>query len=292
MARPNLPPPAPGAELAIRYVPVADVVRADSNPKDHAHDLIQASIIERGFAEPVLLDERTGKLVAGHGRLAALRSLEEHTARGNPAKGKGVDDRGVPRGIGVDDEGRWLLPVVHGWASRNDADAEAYLVASNRLVELGGWDERTLAELLENVSNVEPDLLDLTGYSADDLADLVAELEERAPDYPGAELADPPEGVRGRDGDSGDTDANTKRTNGLDDLRDEYETSETRMIVLFFQGARYVWMVEQLAKLGKRYGVDSNADAVMRLVEDAVEEQAPAIPDVPEEEAPAGDTEA
>src|SRR5699024_4514124 len=117
----------------IEYLPLEDIPDADRNPKHHDEPRIAGSISKFGFADAPILDERTGKLVAGHGRKGDL--LARQAAGKEP-----------PEGIVVDDAGRWLIPVQRGWASRSDEDAAAFLVAHNRLTETGGWDDRALAE--------------------------------------------------------------------------------------------------------------------------------------------------
>lgn len=165
----------------IEYLPVVDVVAAERNPKGHDEAGIDASLGAFGYTEPILLDERTGRLVAGHGRLQALARAAAKAAGKSP-KAKAA---AVPDGIIVDDEGRWLVPVVRGWASLSDAHAEAYLVASNRLTERGGWDERALAALLGDIDVADPNLLAATGYSDTDLAGLLERLAAGNIDEPG-----------------------------------------------------------------------------------------------------------
>lgn len=148
------------------YMPVEAIARAAVNPKMHATSVIETSIDRFGFVEPMTLDERTGRLVAGHGRLDALLAADSD----------GETPEGCVRGAG----GELLAPVSRGWASRDDAEAEAYLIASNRTTEIGGWDPRALAPLLERVEATSS--LIGTGYTSTDLAAL---LERNAgPDAP------------------------------------------------------------------------------------------------------------
>ena len=141
----------------IDYQPISDVKGAERNPKQHSPEL--GSAIDRfGFADGVILDERTGRLVAGHGRLERLKLMQE----------EGQD---APDGVRVI-KGKWLLPVQRGWSSRSDKEAEAFLVAHNRLTEQGGWDDRALFELLEQF---EGD--DLAGLGVDET--YLGELQER-----------------------------------------------------------------------------------------------------------------
>jgi site-specific DNA-methyltransferase (adenine-specific) len=66
------------------------------------------------------------------------------------------------------------VPVLRGWASVSDVQAEAYLAASNRLVELGGWDEAELGALLADVSAVDAALAEVAGFDGAELARLLA----------------------------------------------------------------------------------------------------------------------
>lgn len=153
------------SERRIVYTPLADVVPAEVNPKQHHFDGIKASLATFGYTEPILLDERTGRLIAGHGRLEALAGMH---AAGEAA----------PAGVQVSDDGSWLVPVVHGWASGSDEEARAYLIASNRLVESGGWDEGALADMLTDIAGTDERLLAATGYTLPDLDALLASLSD------------------------------------------------------------------------------------------------------------------
>ncbi|GAA1281326.1 DNA modification methylase [Saccharothrix xinjiangensis] len=147
----------------VGYVPLPDVQLAPRNPKAHDATAIARSIGHFGFAELPLVDERTGRLVAGHGRYDQLVALKAGGAT-------------PPDGVRVGDDGEWEMPVVRGWASRSDEDAEAYLIASNNITTIGGWDERLLAELLGDLADSQ--LLELTGFDADGLEDLLASIQE------------------------------------------------------------------------------------------------------------------
>lgn len=148
----------------IEYMPLEHLQPAARNPKRHADDAIAASIDRFGYVEPIVLDERTGRLVAGHGRLESLRAAAD---RGDAP----------PDGIRAA-RGGWAVPVLRGWASVDDAHAEAYLAASNRLVELGGWDDTELAALLAGVTAVDADLADIAGWNDQQLADLLATVQD------------------------------------------------------------------------------------------------------------------
>jgi DNA modification methylase len=151
------------SDRRIEYRPLSAILSATSNPKRHDIDGVRRSIGRFGFTQPALLDERTGRLVAGHGRLEALTALRE-------------SGQSPPAGIQVQGD-EWMVPVVCGWASRSDAEADAYLVADNRYTELGGWDAGELAALVGSIAEVDAELAHLTGFSDDDLAELLGEGE-------------------------------------------------------------------------------------------------------------------
>lgn len=140
----------------IVYMPLSELTSAARNPKLHDEAGIRASIQQHGMAEPPLIDERTGRLAAGHGRRDQLVALR--AAGGRPPGGVRVDEA----------SGEWLVPVVRGWASTSDAAAEAYLIGSNKLTMIGGWDEGTLVAMLADLA--EEGMLELTGFVEDELA--------------------------------------------------------------------------------------------------------------------------
>lgn len=164
------------ADRRVEYMPIAEIEPAARNPKRHAAEAIAASVDRFGLAELPLIDERTGRLVAGHGRLDDLLVRRR-------------DGEEPPAGVrlGPGGAGDWLVPVIRGWESTSDEDAEAYLVASNRLTVLGGWDDAGLADLLSDLAEQDAALLAVTGYTDDDLAQLLAEPErtELPPAGPG-----------------------------------------------------------------------------------------------------------
>ncbi len=142
------------------------IICDERNSKDHDVGEISKSVSRFGFVEPLIIDERTGKLVAGHGRLKTLRALEQ---KGAPP----------PPGIKLID-GRFAAPTVRGWKSKNDTEAQAYLLASNRLVEVGGWIDSSLLEQLKELH--ANDALSGTGFDPDDIDRLLADIG--APELP------------------------------------------------------------------------------------------------------------
>ena len=145
--------------LEIAYVPLSELKRWPQNPKEHDLGQIHRSIARFGFVNPLIVNEVTGELLVGHGR---LDTLEQRHASGEPP----------PEGIQVKD-GQWLVPVVRG-VSLPTEEAAAYAIADNRLTEIGGWNDSELADLLKDMN------LDGVGFDDDDVDKLLHPYE--APD--------------------------------------------------------------------------------------------------------------
>ena len=130
---------------SVERVPTASLTPFARNSKKHDDAQIAqlaASIREWGFTSPILRDE-TGMILAGHGRLAAAQRLGLET-----------------------------VPVITaaGWS---EAKKRAYVIADNRLSEIGGgWDMDMLAVELGDLSTEGFDL-DLTGFTDEDLAGML-----------------------------------------------------------------------------------------------------------------------
>ena len=125
---------APKAEgMRVEYVPLRELQRWPRNPKNHDGEAIQASIGRFGFVQPIVLDESTGRIVAGHGRLESLTALRDSGAAA-PARVE----------VAGDD---WRVPVLRGVAFASEHEAEAFLLADNATTVLGGWDDAALAEV-------------------------------------------------------------------------------------------------------------------------------------------------
>ena len=153
----------------IEYVSLDELKPASVNPKSHDLDEIATSIGRFGYVLPGAVDERTGLLVAGHGRHEALAQMRDRGDR-------------VPEGVTTDDAGRWLVPLYRGWSSRDDDEAAAYLVADNELTMRGGWIRDSLADVLLGVQQ-SPAGLAGTGYTDDSLSAMLQQLGRTAPSF-------------------------------------------------------------------------------------------------------------
>jgi DNA modification methylase len=159
--------------LRIEYQPIESAKLAKNNPKAHDLPTIKASIVRWGFSELPVLNERTGRLVAGHGRREAL--IEIRAGGGEP-----------PGNIRVDESGAWCWPVLRGVTFASQAEADAYLVAVNNTTIRGGWDTARLAQLLESVRSKGLELTG-TGYTTRELDRMLSKHGT------GGEVTEPPE---------------------------------------------------------------------------------------------------
>jgi hypothetical protein len=149
--------------IRVEYEFFDEVQKWPRNPKDHDLHEIRKSFVRFGFTYPILLDEGTGKLVAGHGRLDTLQLMFDN----------GQDP---PKRVEVED-GRWKVPVLKGVRFDNFAEAEAYLLADNRLSEIGGWKLDILSVILSEIVDVDG-ALDGIGYDIAEVMDIIEPVEK------------------------------------------------------------------------------------------------------------------
>ena len=122
---------------------INSIVPYARNSRTHSDEQvaqIAASIKEWGFTNPILIDI-DGEIIAGHGRLMAAQKL-------------GLTE--VP-----------CITAV-GWT---DAQKKAYVIADNKLALNAGWDMEALRIELDELGDLDFNL-DLTGFSADEIANL------------------------------------------------------------------------------------------------------------------------
>lgn len=111
----------------------------ENNAKIHGRDQIEKlkkSIEEFGFLNPCLID-RDYNLIAGHGRVMAARELGFET-----------------------------VPCVF-LEGLTEAQRRAYILADNRLSELGEWDMDIVVDELRDLSNMDFDI-SITGFELED----------------------------------------------------------------------------------------------------------------------------
>ena len=212
-------------DRTLTYFPLAQLQADPANPKAHALDTIGESIGRFGYVEPIVLDERTGYIISGHGR---TRTLSEAKARGESP----------PEGVQVGERGEWMVPVVGGWASKNDAEARGALIALNRTGQLGGWEDRQLLDLLNQLSSTDEGFAGI-GFDINDIDDLMDKLGEHDP-------AD-----------------NSVDTTNIHDYQDRYDEQGRRLIVLDYDKDDYPAVTARLKVLREQTSTESNAEAIL-----------------------------
>jgi DNA modification methylase len=123
--------------IAVVYRPIAQLHLDPKNPRFHSPRQIKQiarSVETFGFNVPVLLDHNN-KVVAGHGRVLACKQL-----------------------------GRSEVPTIR-LDHLSEAQANAFMIADNRLTENSTWDDRLLGEQLKDLALLDLDFdLETIGF--------------------------------------------------------------------------------------------------------------------------------
>ena len=125
--------------------PIDKPIAYASNARQHSPEqiaVIAASIAEFGFTNPILVGS-DGVLISGHGRLAAAKTLGLHE-----------------------------VPVIRA-DHLSPTQRRALVICDNRSAELATWDDALLRLELDALRDDGFDL-DITGFDADALAELLA----------------------------------------------------------------------------------------------------------------------
>ncbi len=134
----------------VTYQPVGSIVPDSNNPRSHSSAQIEAiarSIEAFGFNAPILVD-KANRLIAGHGRLEAAKRL-------NLAQ--------VP-----------AIRLEH----LTEAQAKAYMLADNKLTDRSSWDDRKVAVVLKELSDIALDFeIDATGFEPPEIDLRIQSLE-------------------------------------------------------------------------------------------------------------------
>jgi DNA modification methylase len=143
--------------------PLERLVPYEKNARTHSPAQIQqiaASITEFGFTNPILVDGADG-ILAGHGRLAAAKDM-----------------------------GLAVVPVIV-LDHLSAAQRKAYILADNQLALNAGWDMDALRLELGDLQLEDFDL-SLIGFSDEQLADLMPEVEQLPPEDADADAVPEP----------------------------------------------------------------------------------------------------
>lgn len=193
------------------------------NARLHADAVLRESLETHGQYRPIVAQQSTRYVLAGHGILAAARDL-------------GWTEVAVTL-VDVDDD-----------------QAQRILAVDNRASDLGGYDDAALAELLQEL----PDLTG-TGYTFDALDDLMASLSEAGVT---ALTSGSPSSEEPEEENSYEAGGNVRTTPDLQEYAERYEERGRRLVVLDYDRPTYARVTAALEKMRADLGVESNSEAV------------------------------
>lgn len=158
-------------DLKVVYRAVSELIPYARNARTHSDEQvarIAASIKEFGWTNPILIDGENG-IIAGHGRVLAARKL-----------------------------GLEKVPTIE-LSGLTEAQKRAYILADNRLALDAGWDEEMLklefAELEE-----EGFELSKTGFSDEEIREMMADLDHEVDGVEDLETPEPPKNPKTKRG--------------------------------------------------------------------------------------------
>jgi ParB-like chromosome segregation protein Spo0J len=200
-------------------MPIGDLVPMDGNPNQGDIGNLIVMLSERGQHLPLIFHKRNRKrvVIVGNHRLEAARQLGWDCVAAVEFKG-------------------------------TIAEADAFAVGENRSRDRATTDSELMAEWLQRLMAEDERLMMSTGYDADDLDDLILDLNRSEGDL--------------------DLDALGKVRTGLTpaDRYETWEASGVRSVILPLPVAVYDEALDALAAKRKEYGVDSNSAAVLAML--------------------------
>lgn len=140
--------------IEIKYIKLDDLIPDERNPKTHNVDAIMESIKRFGFISPIIRNDHNDTLLAGHGRLKALKKLYK-------------DGNEIPKNIKAEED-TWYVPTIDGVSIEDEQDQMAYIIADNRIVQLGSWNTPQLVEAIEVIAEATG-TLDGVGFAELDI---------------------------------------------------------------------------------------------------------------------------
>lgn len=137
-------------EIEVQYLPIDELQPADYNPRidlkdgDTEFEKLKNSINQFGFIDPIIYNTRTNRIIGGHQRWKAAKSLGMET-----------------------------VPVV-----KVDLPEEQEKVLNIGLNKIGGaFDDLKLGELLASIEHLDGDMLGLTGFDDFEIDALITSIE-------------------------------------------------------------------------------------------------------------------
>lgn len=140
-----------------RMINISDIKPYQNNARTHSTQQIEQivkSIKEFGFTNPLLIDNDFN-LIAGHGRLEAIRWLNNFDYKDKPIT---------------------QLPAVIV-SDLSDTQRRALVIADNKIALNAGWDLDILKDELESLENENYDM-DLLGFSDSEISEILDSVSD------------------------------------------------------------------------------------------------------------------
>lgn len=134
----------------VERVHIEDVRTHPANPRDGDVEEIKGSIRESGFHQPLVVNERSGKILTGNHRWMAAKAL-----------------------------GMSEIPVLY--VDVSEEEALRILLRDNKTSDEAGWIDDELLGVLEHLNSTEQGLTG-TGFGMEEYDDLSQEVDPPPPD--------------------------------------------------------------------------------------------------------------
>lgn len=158
-------------DLKVVYRNVSELIPYARNARTHSDEQIERianSIKEFGWTNPILIDGENG-IIAGHGRILAARKL------------------GIEK-----------VPTIE-LSGLTEAQKRAYIIADNRLALDAGWDEDILKLEFAELEK-EGFELSKTGFSDEEIREMMADLDREVDGVEDVETPEPPKNPKTKRG--------------------------------------------------------------------------------------------
>lgn len=220
-------------DLVPLAVQLAELRPLEKNPRIGDVDAVARSYETFGQRKPIVarrLADGSGEILAGNHQFAAAKQL-------------GWDS----------------IAVV--WVEDDDTTASAYAVADNSVGLLGSWD---IENLLDSLTSLDDNLLAATGFDGEDVDDFFALLQE------GEDVITASVETKEHEGTAQvDADTSVKADMTYQEFLERYAQRATRGVILEFPAEEYGWVNDQFTAYRAKHGIDSNTNAVIKLLADA-----------------------
>ncbi len=139
------------------WVPIDVLIPWSKNPRinDHAVPAVAKSLMDFGWADVIVAQRGTNRVIGGHTRLKAAIGL-----------------------------GHKEVPVR--WVDVTDAQADLLAIALNKTSEIADWDDEKLGQVLSDLKR-EGHEIEASGFSDTEIRDMMASVEPPPPEDGGVQ---------------------------------------------------------------------------------------------------------